>query len=148
MMEEAVMEAVPECEVGVRRERRMRRERGMRGKGPASETGATEARAGAHGAEMRATDHSATHGMHSHPATAKAGGMATTAPTKAGGMATTAPTKTTTTEATTASTSRERWRRKSERRTKRTRNETTEKLAIHPILHRSELLRDCYRRNQ
>jgi hypothetical protein len=75
--------------------------------------------------------------MHSHPATAKAGGMATTAPTK-----------TTTTEATTASTSRERWRRKSERRTKRTRNETTEKLAIHPILHRSELLRDCYRRNQ
>jgi hypothetical protein len=132
MVEETVMEAVPECEVGVRRERRVRRERGMRGKGPACETGATEARADAHGAEMRATNHSATHGMHSHPATAKAGGMATTAPTKT----------------TTASTSRERWRRKSERRTKRTRNETTEKLAIHPILHRSELLRDCYRRNQ
>jgi hypothetical protein len=131
MVEETVMEAVPECEGGVRRER------GMRGKWPACETGATEARAGAHGAEMRPTNHSATHGVHSHPSTAKAGGMATTAPTK-----------TTTTEATTASTSRERWRRKSERRTKRTRNETTEKLAIHPILHPSELLRDCYRRNQ
>jgi hypothetical protein len=81
--------------------------------------------------------------MHPHPSTAKAGGMATKAATAtktAAAMA--APTTTT------ASTSRERWWRKRERHTKRTRNETTEKLAIHPILHRSELLRDCYRRNR
>jgi len=122
MMEEAVMEAVPEREVGTRRERRMGRECGMRGKWPACKTGASEMRARpakartcAHSSKMRPATHSASHGMHSHPATAKATGMATTAA-----------------EAT-ASSPRERRGRKRERRTKRTRNETTEKLTTHRI---------------
>src|SRR5690349_4173744 len=44
MMEEAAMEAVPEREVGARRERCMGRECGMRGKWPACKTGASEMR--------------------------------------------------------------------------------------------------------
>jgi len=123
MMEEAVMEAVPEREVGTRRERRMGRECGMRGKWPACKTGAPEmrarpakARACAHSSKMRPATHSASHGMHSHPATAEAAGMAATAA-----------------ESSTTSSPRERRGRKRERRTKRTRNETTEKLTTHRI---------------
>jgi hypothetical protein len=70
--------------------------------------------------------------MHPHPsAAAKAGGMAATA-----------------TEATTASTSRERWRRNNERRTNRARNETPDKLAVHPCSSIVQSCCDHYRRNR
>jgi hypothetical protein len=152
MPEEAVMEAIPEGEAGARRER-VWRERCMCGKGTACETLASEmwsaaakVRAGAHCPEMWPAAHSASHGMHSHPTAAHGCMTATKAATAHGAM--TATTKAAAAEPTAPAASRERWWRKRERRTKRARNETTEKLAIHPILHRSELLRDCYRRNQ
>jgi len=91
-MEEAMMEAVAERDVG-----EARRECRMSGKGRARETGTCEMRADAakagacaHSAEMHPTSHgmhAASHAMHSHPATTHAA---------------------MTTKATTASTSRER----------------------------------------
>jgi hypothetical protein len=108
MMEEAVMEAAVERCVG-----EARRECRMRGKGPAREprtcetwAGASETRACGHSTEMHTASpgmaHPSSHGMHP-PATHVAA----------------------------KATSRERRWRKSERRTKRTRNETTEKRAVH-----------------
>src|SRR5262249_47435672 len=114
------------------------RECRMRGKGPACETRASKTRtadaakvrARAHAAEMRTAAHrvhpSAHSAMHPHPSTTKAGGMAATKAT----TATKAPASTA--AATTAAPhSRERRWRKSERRTNRARNETTEKPAVH-----------------
>jgi len=88
MIEEAVMEAAVERDVG-----EARRECSMRGKGRAGETGTSETRADA--AKARASTHSAethpaTHGMHpaahamhAHPATTHAAmaAKATTAST-------------------------------------------------------------------
>jgi hypothetical protein len=129
MPEEAMVEAVPKCEAGEavmeavpkRRVGKARRERRMRSKGSAREARTSEiakVRACAYGAEMHPATHSASHGMHPHSSATHAAGV----PTKA---------------AATATTPRECRRRKSKRRAKRARDETTEKLVVHPILHQN-----------
>jgi hypothetical protein len=136
MMEKAMMEAVAERGVG-----EAWRECRMRGKGRAREARTSEtwadaakARASAHAAEMHPASHgmhphpSTAHGMHPHPSTTHAAGVAAKA-TAATAKATAAMAAATTTAPTSCEC---RWR-KSERRTKRARDETTEKLAVHPI---------------
>jgi len=111
VMEEAVMEAIPEREPGKPGRDSMR-------KGRAREAAAAKMRAAADGGEMRP----AAHGMHASPHAA--GVHATSHP--AGMHAASHSTA----HATAASS--ERRRRKGKCRTKRSPDEATQKLAVHP----------------